>query len=152
MYVLGTLRKPEVPGTARRGTPADLDLVASWLGAFHDEATPTAAVEDDYEVAHRLLVGRRLWMWEAYGEPVALAAVTTPAAGAARVGPVCTPPAQRRRGYGAVVAASASAAGREEGADGVVLYADLANRTSNSIYQAIGYRPDHDAGEWDLVR
>jgi hypothetical protein len=36
------------------------------------------------------------------------------------------------------------------GADHVVLYTDLANPTSNSIYQAIGYRPDHDAEERDF--
>jgi hypothetical protein len=28
-----------------------------------------------------------------------------------------------------------------------VLYADLGNLTSNSIYQAISYRADHDAEE-----
>jgi hypothetical protein len=34
----------------------------------------------------------------------------------------------------------------------VVLYADLANPTSNSIYQNIGYLPDHDAEERSFVQ
>lgn len=43
--------------------------------------------------------------------------------------------------------AEATAAAVRAGAAHVVLYTDLANPTSNSIYQAIGYRPDHDAEE-----
>lgn len=76
-----------------------------------------------------------------------MAAVTAPANGVARVGPVYTPPAHRRRGHGSAVTAAATAAAISEGAEDVVLYTDLANPTSNAIYQAIGYRPDHDAEE-----
>ena len=43
--------------------------------------------------------------------------------------------------------AEATAAALAAGAEHVALYTDLANPTSNSIYQAIGYRPDHDAEE-----
>lgn len=43
--------------------------------------------------------------------------------------------------------AEATAAAIDAGAKHVVLYADLANPTSNAIYQAIGYRADHDAEE-----
>jgi len=45
------------------------------------------------------------------------------------------------------VTAEATAAALAGGAGHVALYTDLANPTSNSIYQAIGYRPDHDAEE-----
>ena len=45
------------------------------------------------------------------------------------------------------VTAKATAAGLSAGAQRVVLYMDLANPTSNSIYQSIGYVPDHDAEE-----
>ena len=48
---------------------------------------------------------------------------------------------------GAPVTAEATAAALAGGAGHVALYTDLANPTSNSIYQAIGYRPDHDAEE-----
>ena len=65
----------------------------------------------------------------------------------ARVGAVYTPPAYRRRGYGAAVTAKATAAALSAGADHVVLYPDLANPTSNSVYQSIGYKPAHDAEE-----
>jgi predicted GNAT family acetyltransferase len=80
-----------------------------------------------------------------------MAAVTAPAAGVARVGPVYTPPAHRRRGHGSAVTAAATTAAIAGGAEDVVLYTDLANATSNAIYQAIGYRPDHDAEERAFV-
>jgi predicted GNAT family acetyltransferase len=35
----------------------------------------------------------------------------------------------------------------DAGSDHVVLYTDVANPTSNAIYQEIGYFPEHDAEE-----
>jgi predicted GNAT family acetyltransferase len=64
---------------------------------------------------------------------------------------VYTPPAYRRRGYGAAVTAHATAAALAAGAEHVVLYTDLSNPTSNSIYQKIGFVPDHEAEERDLL-
>jgi RimJ/RimL family protein N-acetyltransferase len=63
-----------------------------------------------------------------------------------------TPPEARRRGYGTAVSAAATAAAMAGGAEHVALSTDLANPTSNSIYQAIGYRPDHDADERSFQR
>jgi predicted GNAT family acetyltransferase len=61
-------------------------------------------------------------------------------AGSARLGPVYTPPGLRGRGYGSAVTAAATRAIQDDG--GVpVLFTDLANPTSNKIYQQLGYRP-----------
>jgi predicted GNAT family acetyltransferase len=149
MYRLGTLVRPSgVPGRAAvAAAPADIALVAGWLGAFHDEVQPHAPVEDWRASAERRVAAREVHLWHTGGGPVALAAVSAPVAGMARVGPVYTPPGQRRRGYGTAVTAEATAAAMAGGAENVALYTDLANPTSNSIYQAIGYRPDHDAEE-----
>ena len=68
-----------------------------------------------------------------------------------RVGPVYTPPALRGRGYGSAVTAAVSAWARDAGADHVLLFTDLANPTSNSIYQKIGYRPVHDTCELEFT-
>ncbi len=66
-------------------------------------------------------------------------------AGMARIGPVYTPPAQRRHGYASAVAsAAASADALARRADQVLLYTDLANPTSNAIYRAIGFEPIGD--------
>jgi predicted GNAT family acetyltransferase len=139
---------PDGEGRATRATaPGDVELVVGWLRAFHDEAQPNTPVEDVAAlVRHRMEAGE-IHLWRVGPVPVAVAAVSAPAIGVARVGPVYTPPEHRRHGYGAAVTAEATAAALAGGAQHVALYTDLANPTSNSIYQAIGYRPDHDAEE-----
>lgn len=102
-------------------------------------------------MAERRLAQGLLWLWQDDSEIVWLAGVSQPAAGVARVGPVYTPPARRRRGYGAAVTARASQAGIVVGASHVVLYTDLSNPTSNSIYQSIGYIADHDSAQWEVA-
>ena len=82
---------------------------------------------------------------------MALAGRSAPAGGVARIGPVYTPPARRRRGYGSAVTARATQAALQAGANDVVLYTDLSNPTSNAIYQSIGYVADHDSQERSLV-
>ena len=65
-------------------------------------------------------------------------------AGVARIGPVYTPPDQRRRGYAGAVTVAVSQLAADRGAEQVVLFTDLANPTSNALYQRIGYRPVED--------
>jgi predicted GNAT family acetyltransferase len=152
MYVLGTLRPPEgVTGHGRQANGDDADLLVGWLSGFFAATNHVSHEADIAEVARRRLADGQFWLWEDGGEPVSVAGVSRPAAGAARVGPVYTPEQQRGRGYGSAVTALASKAGVDRGADHVVLYTDLSNPTSNAIYQAIGYVPDHDAEERDFV-
>ena len=87
----------------------------------------------------------RIWLWEAQdATPVSLAGRTATAIGVARVAPVYTPPEARRRGYGAAITAACTADALQRDAEHVVLFTDLANPTSNSIYQRIGFRPVAD--------
>jgi predicted GNAT family acetyltransferase len=60
---------------------------------------------------------------------------------------VYTPPECRGKGYGSAVTAAASQWALDAGAENVLLFTDLANPTSNSIYQRIGYRPVYDSTE-----
>ena len=152
MYVLGTLRRPEgVTGRGRQATGDDVDLLVGWLRAFFAADHHVSHKADIDEVARRRLADGQFWLWEDGGDPVSVAGVSAPAAGVARVGPVYTPQQRRGRGYGSAVTALASSAGFDRGAAHVVLYTDLSNPTSNAIYQAIGFVPDHDAEERDLV-
>ena len=61
-----------------------------------------------------------------------------------RVLAVYTPPEHRGRGYGGAVTAAVTQAALDAGADDVVLFTDLANPTSNALYQRLGYRPIED--------
>ena len=85
-----------------------------------------------------------LTLWEADGEPVAMAGLTRTVAGVARVSGVYTPPAHRQRGFGGAVTAAVSRQALDAGAAAVVLYTDLANPTSNALYPRLGYRPVED--------
>ena len=144
LYRLTTLTPPDPPppGEPRMATEADRALVTDWFAAFGAEAgdsevSPEAAADDR-------LSYHGLTLWEVAGQPVALAGLTRMVAGQVRVGPVYTPPEMRGRGYGGAVTATVSQAGRAAGAAEVVLFTDLANATSNALYQRLGYRPVAD--------
>lgn len=148
MYRLERLLPPTgVPGQAAQARREEAETVARWVADFHAEAQPQAPVQNWLPLVEGRIAAGEVHVWHDGAAPVAMAAVSAPAAGVARVGPVYTPPGSRRRGYGAAVTAVATAAALDGGAQHVALYTDLANPTSNSIYQAIGYRPHHDAEE-----
>ena len=67
-----------------------------------------------------------------------------------RIGPVFTSRNSRGRGYGSAVSAAAAHLARRDGVDDVVLFADLANPTSNAIYQRIGFEPVADSVRVDF--
>jgi RimJ/RimL family protein N-acetyltransferase len=146
LYRLAKLHKPNnVAGAARRAEDADVHLAADWLAAFAREAhggvRPTFDPREQVAAAVR---EQRLWLWtDTAGLPVAMAARQPPAAGVVRIGPVYTPPEQRAHGYGSAVTAQVARTILDDAAV-AVLYADRANKTSNRIYQAIGFRPVSD--------
>ncbi|MDP9075568.1 MAG: GNAT family N-acetyltransferase [Actinomycetota bacterium] len=148
MYRLARLTIPtEVPGVARPAGPEDAEVVKEWFVAFQHEAVPHHPPDHVAVLAERRLLGGELWLWMDDGRPVSLAGCSSAATGVARVGPVYTPLRYRRRGYGAAVTAVATERAQAAGAAHVVLYTDLANPTSNAVYRAIGYVPDHDGQE-----
>ncbi|MDP9241439.1 MAG: GNAT family N-acetyltransferase [Actinomycetota bacterium] len=138
----------DVPGRARVAAPADHQLVLEWSLAFHAEAVPDQPTHSiEQSTVHRIADGELL-IWQVDGRPVSFAGASTPSAGVARIGPVYTPPADRRQGFGAAVTASASQRALDDGARQCMLYTDAANPTSNSIYQQIGYRLVGDARQF----
>jgi predicted GNAT family acetyltransferase len=74
-----------------------------------------------------------------------MAGVRAPAAGVSRIGPVYTPPEVRGRGFGSAVTAAACRWALAAGAGQVVLFADLANPTSNRVYTRLGFAPVGDS-------
>jgi predicted GNAT family acetyltransferase len=149
LYQLATLVAPRgVPGTCGVGSMADRTLLLDWSEAFHQEATPHLSGDGIRDVdAHRIANGEYL-VWEADGRPVCFAGVSPPSAGVSRIGPVYTPPAHRGHGYASACVAAASQRALDSGARHCMLYTDLANPTSNAIYQKLGYRPVCDARQY----
>jgi hypothetical protein len=148
MYRLANLTAPcGVPGAAHAAGSHEAELVGAWLKAFHHEAQPYAPIQEWTTLARQRITIGQFRVWADGNKAVSMAGFGRPAAGVSRVGPVYTPPRERKRGYGAAVTADATAVAISTGAQHVVLYTDLSNPTSNAIYQSIGYRADHDAEE-----
>ncbi|KQV23936.1 MULTISPECIES: GNAT family N-acetyltransferase [unclassified Kitasatospora] len=146
LYRLGELVDPSpLPaGTVRLATAADVELLVEWFGAFVAEAELAIPNENHRPTVERRTAGGHLHIWEHQGTPVSFAAVSPVIAGMSRIGPVYTPPEHRGRGYASGVVAAGSAHALAAGAEEVLLYTDLANPTSNSIYQKLGYRAVED--------
>ncbi|PZS15986.1 MAG: hypothetical protein DLM57_11585 [Pseudonocardiales bacterium] len=147
LFRLDALAEPAtVAGTARLAAAGDRMLLVDWYGAFaHDvfggELPPGFDAETFLD---RAMQRSRFWLWiDSAGRTAALAGRHPVAFGVARVGPVYTPPDLRGRGYGSAVTAAAT---RDVLADSAVpvLCTDLANPTSNKIYQQLGYYPVED--------
>lgn len=152
MYQLTELVEPTgVPGRARAATPGDLRLCVDWMQAFHDEAIPYEPFGEVQRTIQQRIAGGGLFLWLAGGHPVAMAGTSATVAGVARIGPVYTPPGRRRLGYGSAVAAAATRAGLASGAHRCMLITDLANPTSNAVYQRLGYRPAGDAADYTFI-
>jgi predicted GNAT family acetyltransferase len=150
LYALGQLLplSPPPPGQARTASAQDTALLLAWLDAFHDEAGPQGPNESERLVNDRIGFGG-LVLWEHHGRPVSLAARNRAAAGQARIGPVYTPPDLRGRGFGGAATVAITQAALDDGASGVVLFTDLTNLASNTLYQRLGYRPVSD---WAVLR
>jgi hypothetical protein len=95
---------------------------------------------------------RGLGFWEDGGQGVSFAAYGNPTPHGIRIAPVYTPPEVRGRGYASACVAALSQCLLDSGRQQCYLYTDLANPTSNKIYQAIGYRPVGDAIEMQFLQ
>jgi GNAT superfamily N-acetyltransferase len=154
LYQLGKLTPPTVAGRARAATEDDIEVLAKWRTDFENEALPEQReTGDSVEAVRRMFeLDYSVLLWEDNGTPVSWAVASAPIGGMSRVGPVYTPPEHRGHGYGSAVTAAVSQRARDAGARDVILFTDLANPTSNSIYQKIGYRPVYDSSELQFSR
>ena len=145
LYRLAELTWPDPApdGEPRVAADADVPLLAGWFAAFARETH--GAAEEDHAAAVRDRLGYGgMSVWQAGGRPVSMGGVSRQVAGMVRIGPVYTPPGLRGHGYASAITADLSRRARDAGADEVLLYTDLDNPVSNSIYQRIGYRAVED--------
>jgi GNAT superfamily N-acetyltransferase len=145
LYRLGDLVPPDPApaGQARVAAATDTALLLAWLTAFHREVDPAGGPVRQAMVDERISYGG-FTVWETGDGPVSLAGRTRAVAGQTRIGPVYTPPEHRGRGYGGAVTTVVSQQALATGVAEVLLYTDLANPTSNALYQRLGYQPVTD--------
>ncbi len=108
-----------------------------WTCAFQDEIGESA---NDTEIrVDRWLGAGQIWLWDQKGETTSMAVGREPVLSVVRLSGVYTPPAKRKRGYAAACVHALSKHLRDHGYR-CILYTDLGNPTSNSIYRRIGYK------------
>lgn len=141
---------PRVAGSSRAARSGDCDWLVESQFAFVLEA----GVPDNREriaaaIPKRVARGDfRIWDDRA---PVAFAGWMDAGDDAARIAPVYTVPAARRRGYATALVASLAQDLLDAGRRRVFLVTDVANPTSNAIYARVGFRPGADVYHFDLV-
>ena len=146
---------PEARGQMRAQGPDDTELLVEWVRAFEAEALHE--LDDDEArarrvVAHRLTADRAgIVLWEDGGRPVCMAGYGGETPNGIRIGPVYTPPDLRGRGYATSLAAQLSQQLLDGGRRFCFLYTDLANPTSNAIYERIGYRRVCESAEFSFI-
>jgi RimJ/RimL family protein N-acetyltransferase len=146
---------PAPIGRVRPAETADVPTIARFLEEFWAEvgyAPPTGSRVSPERIAEaRVREGAfRLWCDDA-DRPVSLAGHAPIVAGAGRIGPVYTPEDSRGRGYAGAATAAVCRALLDDGAEEVLLFTDLANPTSNALYQRLGFRPVGDRIRLELA-
>ena len=131
------------PGASRSATRDDLAMLLDWMVVFGEEVleeNDPGRAEARAAVEHRLdSADGGFELWEDGGEVVSLSGWGGPTPNGIRIGPVYTPPERRGRGYATALVAELSQALLDRGRRFCFLYTDLANPTSNAIYERIGY-------------
>lgn len=135
--LLETGEVPNVHGTLRQAGPQERSLMILWSRAFQHEIGEPA---DNTELrVDRGLAAGQLWVWDRSGEAVSMAMSREPVQGVVRLAGVYTPDEKRKHGYAAACVYALSKKLQDAG-HRCILYTDLGNPTSNSIYRRIGYR------------
>jgi len=153
VFVLRTVRHPhDSAGHLRAATAADHALAVAWLRAFDRESQPMQEQEEEqfHKSVRQKTAAGQLFFWED-GQPVSMVGLSRPTARGISIGPVYTPPEYRSRGYASSAVARLSQQLLDTGKEFCVLFTDLANPTSNHIYQAVGYQPIEDYAFYRFV-
>jgi uncharacterized protein len=144
-------------GSPRPAVDSDADLLVEWIIAFSAEALPEDPVsaEEARELVGHRLVGdpmHTVWLWVAGGEVVSMSGHGNVTPNGVRIGPVYTPPRHRGNGYATALVAAQSQWLLDRGCRFCFLFTDLANPTSNAIYERIGYRKVAEAVDYRFTQ
>ncbi len=149
IYQLTAVSPPAgVTGTMRTAGEPDRALLETWSLAFSRDCGLGGTVAGAAEAADFSIKSGNRVFWEAGGGPVSMAGFNGKTPSGIRVNWVYTPAAERGKGYASALVAALSQRLLDEGRSFCFLYTDLANPTSNGIYQKIGYRPVCDSAHF----
>ena len=135
-------------GYLRLATESDRSLLIDWIKAFTEEAIGENEPIPNYQdVCDLRLRQNSLYLWQ-NDVPVSMAGFSGSTPNGIRINAVYTPPEYRRKGYASSCVAALSKTLLDRGYKYCFLFTDLANATSNSIYQKIGYQSVCDVSNY----
>jgi predicted GNAT family acetyltransferase len=137
---------PKIPSlnTFRPAKQTDAVLINNWIREFIQEATPNSPEEELQNLqtrTNKAIDQETIYVLERKEKLVSIARRAGKTPYGERIALVYTPPEERRKGYATELVARLSQLILDEGIQSCYLFTDLANPTSNKIYQEIGYRP-----------
>lgn len=138
-----------VSGDLRLATQSDRSLLLEWFTKFAAEVGEVVSLDAEQAV-NTGLKRQSIHLWSD-GIPVSWASGSQSLPAAARIGPVYTPPEYRGKGYATACVAALSQKLLNQGCHSCFLFTDLANPTSNHIYQKIGYHPICDWHDYSFI-
>ena len=142
---------PAQKGKLRKAKKDEKALLAGWWHAFYMNIYGQSNLEDaENAVSHRITQGD-LYVWD-IGHPVSMAIKTRPTKHSISISMVYTPPQLRNRGYASACVSALCQLLLDAGWTTCALFADLANATSNHVYQKIGFKPVSDYEEYSFLK
>lgn len=140
VYELNRVKKKyNANGLFRAVNNDELPLIEQWIYQFCEDVKLPTTKEEAKQTAYTLITTNRLFGLEVDGKLVSVAAKTRPTKNNITVNFVYTSKEARKKGYASKCVAALSQRMLDEGYKTTTLYTDLANSTSNKIYQEIGY-------------
>ena len=135
-------------GRVRLLEEKDMAFFPYWMEAFKSAETygkTEMSMPQDANLYLNRLASKKIYILEDKGVPVSMAGYTRQMQTAIGVAFVYTPHYYRGRGYASSCVAQISQMALNQGFTKCILYTDLLNPTSNSIYKKIGYEPICDS-------
>jgi uncharacterized protein len=129
------------PGSIQVAREEDRELLEAWGLQFSQDCHIDTTIERNRESVTKAIAASSCFLWVVDNEPVAMTELRGPTPSGIRVSNVYTPPQWRGNGYATALVAAVSQRALAAGRKFCFLFTDLANPTSNRIYQRIGYRP-----------
>ena len=151
IHQLTTVQPVVLPnGTLRLADHHDRALLTRWYIDFQQEALQESPELTTAEAwAERQIGYQTIYFWQVNDRTVSVASGFPASPNIAVINFVYTPPELRKQGYATACVATLSQHLLDQGYQSCALFTDLANRTSNKIYRAIGYQPVCD---WNQYR
>ena len=132
-------------GTLEQATTEYIELVQEWCESFRIE-TQIAILQNVDQITRQVEQG--IVYLRATDCPVSTVVSSRGTENIVAISAVYTPPEYRNNGYATAQTAAVTQKILNSGTKRAVLYTDLDNPTSNSIYQQIGYKPFSDSTVW----